>query len=598
MLDRAFGVRGTPAEKPKVDNNNWWDALRIENIVAGAERLSKDAEKAIIEPTEKWIDSVLPSPKDQKFTAADFTKGLVVDTMRLATGLPAGMAKTAQELTSNPFVIFPIVKGMESIKGAPFAITAANEASKSIASTAEEHPARLAGNVASIFLPTGAVAGGAKIQKLAKVADLKLNYVSHGGTLGELKAIKTIADNQNILGKEKLFEWTRNVKPATQSDGFSITTGIRNLDPDIARDISSLAKSAKPETFGEKVISIVNPSKYDPDFVAYGTGSNLGREVPMSRITSDLDIFVRTDKSFKDLVDIGAKYNKRYLVDNNGGILRKLESGGTAHAIDTHKMPNGYAGLKNGFVEIAGSEGYADAAIAYPFRVIPSKRGHLEFRGNEMVSERFGEQLRRKAAGAVGQFDRKSGKLISASPAEHRGKDVYDLVADSLQQAKTEAVKLSDMTFGQKVRNAPLYVGKKRAIRKNMKAVETIMKSPRLGEIVKSQHIKLANENLLTQEGKMLSLDTIADRYATKTPKLIGEFDLTGRKAANPLHEIVFAENTPKTAAPKIKPQAIDRVRITRGDEIREWKSPLASPSAMISGTSFSDIALFGNGAV
>lgn len=485
LLDRAFGVRGTPAEKPKTNQTNWYDVLRTENVVAGAEQFSKDAEKAIIEPTEKWIDSVLPAPKDQKFTAADFTKGLVVDTMRLATGLPAGMVKTAQDLTSNPFVIFPIVKGMQSIKSAPLAITAANEASKSISSTAEEHPARLAGNVASMFLPTGALAGGAKIQKLAKVTDLKLNYVSHGATLGELKAIKTIADNQNILGKEKLFEWTRNVKPATQSDGFSITTGIRNLDADIARDITSLAKSAKPETFGEKVTSIVNPSKYDPDFVAYGTGSNLGREVPMSRITSDLDIFVRTDKSFKDLVDIGAKYNKRYLVDDNGGILRKLESGGTAHAIDTHKMPNGYAGLKNGFVEIAGSEGYADAAIAYPFRVIPSKRGHLEFRGNAMVSERFGEQMRRKAAGAVGQFDRKSGKLISASPSEHRGKDVYDLVADSLQQAKTEAVKLSGMTFGQKVRNAPLYVGKKHAIRKNMKAVETIMKSPRLSEIVK-----------------------------------------------------------------------------------------------------------------
>lgn len=220
--------------------------------------------------------------------------------------------------------------------------------------------------------------------------------------------------------------------------------GLRStieVDPDLSR-ILNIGKAA-PQV--EEVLAA------QPHTI-YGSATQIG-QMPAKRIPAtpkDLDVFVADPKAFN--AEMVARLGPEYSVE--GSIIRRrIGTGESPHAIDTHQFPEGYP--------VEGSPTGKIAKVAYqeekiapnlPFDFMPKE----VLKAGKLTQEYLYTQTLRKASSVMGEPE--SLFRWKFGPPEHRMKDIPTLIADaewlveSTKQRVPQMGLIERITAGHKVR--------------------------------------------------------------------------------------------------------------------------------------------------
>ncbi|UUX93269.1 hypothetical protein [Methanoplanus endosymbiosus] len=218
------------------------------------------------------------------------------------------------------------------------------------------------------------------------------SYATEAGII--IRAPKT--DAAAIHATSNIGRLTKNVNSKFLKDPD--LTKIRNLGPQSGKTLESIL-SNEPHSL-------------------YGTVTTYGQMPKPPRVTSDLDVFVKNPAAFNE--NVLSKLGKNYEIKGSG-IVNKVGAEKTAHAVDTHPIPDGYPGFKQP-KPVKTNIYTGDKAPKLPFDWMPDKL----LKADKLTQEPLYSQAGRKAAGVMGGPE---GKLKwKYGPAPHRGKDLVDLV--------------------------------------------------------------------------------------------------------------------------------------------------------------------------
>ena len=277
-----------------------------------------------------------------------------------------------------------------------------------------------AGDPVGVTTKIGAsfLVGGAALKAGSKVASPLSSHITEFGI-----KVRTPAAHRPAVGA--ISDIGRNVP------------GLRStieVDPDLSR-ILNIGKAA-PQV--EEVL-IQQPH------TIYGSATQIG-QMPAKRIPAtpkDLDVFVADPEAFN--AEMVARLGPEYSIEGNI-IRRRIGTGESPHAIDTHKFPEGYPVESSPTGKIA-KVAYQEEKIApnLPFDFMPKE----VLKAGKLTQEYLYSQTLRKAASVMGEPE--SLFRWKFGPPEHRMKDIPTLIADAEWLVEATKQRVPQMGFIERI---------------------------------------------------------------------------------------------------------------------------------------------------
>ena len=313
---------------------------------------------------------------------------------------------------------------------------------------AESDPHRVAGIlVGSTVMGTLGGSGLAKgISSLAggiKKVGLHADLAKAGGNINTAKAIETIGAEAPKIPPEI------RVEPRLNE--------VRNI--------------------GSNADTVLNAIR-DQDITLYGTGVNVGQKITPPRSTSDIDLYIHPEDT-GIIQNLAQNLGEKYEINGLTITYRFDPNQRAAHAIDTHLYPANYP-AKYPVITDKSSLPYSES-VYYPFKVTPDSYHDIVTAGGVRM-ESDARQSARKAAGSL--YHEEKGKILPG-PAEHRYKDVWDLIADTQYKIDVERGR----TYN------PFRIYRTNKLEKSLK---TIINDPKYQQFVASAEEKFLDNGQIT----------------------------------------------------------------------------------------------------